>query len=94
MTADELAKAFREIVRRDLANHIAAIDATNSERALNGDGDTCATHDYCDANMLMIQAWESVMGRPMRPHVDSDSALWNQAWQIARATPFAESSNA
>lgn len=86
-----LALVFRFIVKRDLAEHLRAIDRVNAYREMKGDNATCATHDHCDANMLMLEAWQMFCATPMRPHIDADLAVWNQAWQIARSRPFGES---
>lgn len=85
-----LALVFRFIVKRDLAEHIPAIDRVNAYREMKGDNATCATHDHCDANLLMLEAWEKFCLQPMRPHVQANADLWNQAWRIARSRPFAE----
>lgn len=49
----------------------------------------CASHDFCDANMPMSDAFEAVMGRPplvapdgTQAHED-DCKLWSAAWNIA-----------
>lgn len=86
-----LALVFRFIVKRDLAADLEKIDAENARRVATGDTATCATHDFCDANMLMLDAWEKFCLQPMRPHVQANADLWNQAWQIARSRPFGES---
>lgn len=44
----------------------------------------CASHDFCDANMVMAPAFEEVMGREIDLQSDSDLALWSQAWDIAK----------
>lgn len=52
-TPREVADRFKEVLRRWLSPaELAAIDETNRRRA---DG-PCATHDYCDANMAMLEA--------------------------------------
>lgn len=50
----------------------------------------CHSHDYCDANVLMGEAWEEMFGRPfpMGEVTDEDAALWNDAWAIAKAADF------
>jgi hypothetical protein len=49
----------------------------------------CASHDFCDANMAMMEAFESVTGHNMIPLDDGeiseeDCAIWNDAWNLAR----------
>ena len=48
----------------------------------------CASHDFCDANMVMAEAFERVMKRAPNPASDADAALWNDAWDIAKANNF------
>jgi len=56
----------------------------------------CATHNYCDANVVMADAFETVVGRePVLPcdgaesdQIDADSALMDEAWTLARAAGF------
>lgn len=49
----------------------------------------CASHNFCDANMPMSDAFETVMGREVLQAPDgseeheSDCRLWNAAWQYA-----------
>lgn len=69
---DELSAADWQRMRRDNVGIAAGV---------------CASHDYCDANMPMAAAFESVMGRPALPDdgpmSDDDMRLWNEAWAIA-----------
>lgn len=45
---------------------------------------SCASHNYCDANEFMSDAFTAVNGREMNPSNEADCALWNRAWEIAR----------
>lgn len=45
----------------------------------------CHTHDFCDANMAMAEAWERLTGR--RPQ-DCPERLWDAAWDIAKRAGF------
>lgn len=53
---------------------------------------TCASHDYCDANMAMLEAFQSTFGADPRIADQADGregpdiALWNAAWALASAT--------
>lgn len=49
----------------------------------------CASHDHCDANECMAEAFAAVMGRDILPDhgegmTQEDCDLWNQAWGRAR----------
>lgn len=48
---------------------------------LNEGSGTCASHDYCDPNMLMLEAMEQHMG-PMTVE-QIDPRMWDQAWVAA-----------
>jgi hypothetical protein len=86
--ARAIAKAFADALRADLAPHQWQEMMRRNALPEYGEG-ICASHDFCDANMTMQEAWESVMGRDFLPDdappSDADCALWNRAWEIARA---------
>lgn len=59
---ERIAKAFADILGDWLtANQWAEMLAKNASPAYGGP--VCASHDYCDSNMAMAEAFESVMGR-------------------------------
>lgn len=88
-TAQAIARAFADKLRAYLSP-----DQWQEMRRRNAlpeyGGPICASHDFCDANMPMQDAWESIMGREFlpddEPPSDADCALWNRAWEIACAT--------
>ena len=43
----------------------------------------CASHDFCDANMVMDEAWSATVDHEMTPSSTEDAALWSGAWEIA-----------
>ena len=45
----------------------------------------CASHDFVDANECMTAAFNIVIGRDANPASDADTALWNAAWDLAKA---------
>lgn len=57
---------------------------------------SCATHDFCDANMAMDEAFKRVLGRGCLLIEESasdedkqaDTDLWNEAWTIAKEAKF------
>lgn len=83
----KIASAFSALVRRDLGDNLPEIAARNARPDYQG---ACATHDFADANMIMAEAFESAMGRAIDIASDADCALWNRAWDIARARKFTE----
>ena len=50
------------------------------------DSDFCASHDYCDANQSMLDAFEKVMGREYNYEQDTD--LVNDAWTLSKISNF------
>lgn len=56
----------------------------------------CLSHDYCDANVIMANAWEQMFGGPFplagddgrNGPTDTDMDIWDEAWAIARAANF------
>lgn len=49
--------------------------------------DVCHSHDFCDANMAMLEAIES-FGLTIDADNEEDAALWNSAWEIAKKNNF------
>ena len=43
----------------------------------------CASHDFCDANMVMDEAWGETVDHEMSPSSAVDAELWSGAWEIA-----------
>lgn len=92
-TVDRLAAAFTAQLREDITtDEWNEMVATNAD---NGTGAWCASHDYCDANMTMLAAFEETMGREPTwlafPNENderdaADFALWNAAWDKAKAS--------
>lgn len=53
------------------------------------DPSICHTHDFCDANILMSNAWKDCF--PHEPFVPQNTfhcQLWSAAWQQARKAEF------
>lgn len=45
---------------------------------------SCASQDFCDANMVMIAAWEALEYGPFNCASSEDCSVWNGAWDIAK----------
>jgi len=69
-----------ELIKIDKANKI------NDEHSM---GTCCATHDYCDANVYMIDAFREVIGRYAIAASDHDMGITNDAWDRAKEIGFA-----
>lgn len=79
MDVDALSRAFtRQIVQSFEDWEIDEVRARNAAgyRARG----CCATHDFCDANMLMDGAFRDTFGRALRGDRVRDMRLINAAW--------------
>lgn len=89
-TIEALASAFRDVLTEWLTPaEFATMRATNAKHAAAGTVGICASHDYCDANVAMEEAFERVVGRESvmpseGPQGEYDQALWEAAWDRAR----------
>lgn len=50
--------------------------------------DVCVTHDYCDGNQVMLDAYEKCYKREFNMQNDDDMQLWNGAWEFAKRNNF------
>jgi hypothetical protein len=84
--AQTIALEFAAMLRQEIGAH--NFITMRARNALPDYVGACASHDFCDANMVMQSAWESVMGREFLPHdrppSDDDVALWGYSWGIAK----------
>lgn len=82
-----LAKLFAEKVQEALSRNDLreAIDRNKSE---GPQSIVCHTHDFCEANMLMLEAWEEFFGGEPDSASEEDAAIINEAWAIAKAADF------
>ena len=46
----------------------------------------CHSHDFCDANEPMAEAFHIITGRDIDTQSETDAALWSDAWSIAKAS--------
>jgi len=86
MNIDErVARKFSELLA-------GCIGAENLKRAAarnaKGNRAGCASHDFCDANMVMAEAILAATGAAVDIQSDSDARLWGASWDIAREHGF------
>lgn len=90
-----LSKKFSKVLKKWLGkSKMQEVVRLNKE---NNDS-CCASHDYCDANMAMYEAFTKVVGRSFEFNFEelteknaqnsADTDLMNAAWDIAKANDF------
>jgi hypothetical protein len=86
-TPAQVAIEFAKVLRHWLTpNEMQEVLRRNKTAAYqNG---ACASHDFCDANMAMAEAFKKFR---IDPAVDNSDVLklWNAAWDIAHKSGFA-----
>ncbi len=86
-TANRIAANFSLRLRHYLtAEQMAATVAANLTEK---NPSICHSHDYCDANVFMAEAFETVTGRAVNLQSEDDDYLWAEAWGIAKSNAFA-----
>lgn len=85
--ARALAHEFSRILRDWLTEE--EIEQVIERNAEVDDPAVCASHDFCDANMAMYEAFENIMGHPIDPQKKADASVWDKAWNMAKASDFA-----
>lgn len=68
------------------AEEMAQVRTLNSMEKMPG---VCHTHDFCDANMVMADAFEQITKHMVDADSTTDCALWNGAWDLAKRKQFA-----
>lgn len=82
-----LARAFASELRDEIQDAIFTVVALNDDEA---EPNICHSHDFCDANQVMIDAWAKVAGVECScdSNNEAETALWNEAWDIAKKAKF------
>jgi hypothetical protein len=82
----KVAVEFSKLVREELADVLLVVIAVNRANPPS----VCATHDFCDANMLMQQAFINALGVDPVDYLTEEwyVEVWNEAWNIAKAAEF------
>ncbi len=79
----QIAEKFAAVLRRWLSPGEFAEMRKRNQTSAYASG-CCASHDFCDANMAMEEAFTEIVGRPLDFGSDADTAIWNEAWETAR----------
>ena len=87
---EQLARKFSQLLVESIG--LTSVQEANRRNQTDAYKDCCGSHDFCDANMVMLAAFEALgLKDPLaRPSVDHepDFTLWNEAWEIARNNKF------
>lgn len=82
-----LARAFAAVLKEWLTDdQMATVNHRNNSGCYSED--ICASHDFCDANMAMCEAFEQVFLRSLEVNSDQDLHLWTLAWNLAKKAQF------
>lgn len=94
--AEDLSREFCRVLKEwlNIAEQALVIERNNAEPDQSS---ICHTHDFCDANQAMLNAWEVVFGKDESPAITEgmmdemrafDLRLWNAAWTKAKNEKF------
>ncbi len=85
-TSEAVAKTFARIVRESFdKDQMVEVNARNATPEYES---CCATHDFCDANELMAEAFVEILGRDPEVCDEADCLVWNKAWTLAKENGF------
>lgn len=86
-TVPALARQFCLVLRDTLSpTQMAEVVRRN---AAQPDPSICHSHDFCDANMAMAEAWEMLSTVPCGADCpDAVNAIWSAAWDLAKDNDF------
>ena len=73
-----IADYFEQLIREELSeSEYADAVALNRDET---DPAICHTHDFCDANLVMSEAFTKATGREVDLQSAADCTLWASAW--------------
>lgn len=84
--AAQLAAEFSHQLADSMASH--ELQQVRIRNAAESDPAICHSHDFCDANQVMLDSFESLAGREADVGSAADRAVMDAAWTIARACGF------
>jgi hypothetical protein len=89
-TVEAVASKFSELLRKELgADKMATVLERNSAETSEG---VCHSHDFCDANVIMCEAFSELgVSEDAAIYDDRVAKLWNAAWDMAVKNGFAAS---
>lgn len=85
-TKELLAREFSAVLQNEL--HEDDMKQIIIDNILETDASICHTHDYVDANVVMMTAFQNVIGRPLKFNSDYDFEIINESWELAKSMNF------
>ena len=95
MSTSILADTFRRVMLswfEDEPEKLVEMDRLNRDEY---GPNVCASHDFCDANMAMVEAFEQRnLPKPYdfeektEAEQEASCLIWNEAWEIAKTRGF------
>jgi hypothetical protein len=83
----KVAKQFSVVLNQWIPEKLYEINLRNKEQSYIDHG-CCATHDFCDPNQAIIDAFVSVFGREPDTQNHKDNLLIDNAWTVAKTAEF------
>lgn len=78
----KLSYRFSAILRETLSDREMADVITRNREYV--DPMVCASHDFCDANEVMAEAWVDCFGASIDLQSDDMRSMWNAAWEMSK----------
>jgi Protein of unknown function DUF262 len=78
----KLANRFVELLVQELG--ASTFQEVVEHNAAETNPSVCHSHDFCDANMVMVVAWHETVGRHFEAESERQTAIWSKAWDLAK----------
>jgi hypothetical protein len=78
LVAKNFAKLLRKEIGEENFQEVLRLNATPEYR------DCCASHNFCDANLLMWAALGHEEDDAIDPKDEEQTIFWNDAWNLAK----------
>lgn len=83
---ESMALAFSILLKKCLTQD--QFEYVVNMQPINHIPNACYSHNFCDANEVMHEAFKRVMGREIDNDSDEDTELWEAAWSLAKENNF------
>ena len=85
-TIEEIALEFSKELLKELGNEdfkkMVKLSKANTDPMI------CVSHDFCDANMPMLEAYERVLDYEPQANNEAHNKIWSDAWTLAVKNDF------